>query len=134
MASPESIHQLLAVAARLLDQAATEIRDGALEPVQDNIKHVGRALVEIFEIEKRIFAVRPQLTPAYLNEPSPTPEANRRLTQFMGEACQLEDAGRTLEAIAKYREYLTMEDSAHHRGIAEHELDRLTREDEPDRE
>jgi hypothetical protein len=134
MASPESIHQLLLVAARLLDQAASEIRDAALEPVHDNLQHVGSALVEIFEIEKRIHALRPQLMPAYLNEPSPTPEANRRLTQYMGEACQLEDAGKRLEAIAKYREYLTIEESAHHRSIAAHELERLSRQDGPDEE
>jgi len=128
MASPESIYQLLRVASRLLDQAAAEIRDGKLEPVKGNILHIGRALSEIFEIEQEVFTVRPNLKPAYLSEPSPNPEANELLTRFMFEACEFEDAGRKAEAIAKYREFLALEESAPHREIAEHEIRRLSRE------
>jgi hypothetical protein len=128
MASPESIYQLLRVAARLLDQAASEIRDGKLEPVQGNILHIGRALAEIFEIEQVVFTARPNLKPAYLSEPSPNPEANKLLTRFMFEACELEDAGRKAEAIEMYREFLALEESALHREIAEREISRLSRE------
>lgn len=128
MTSPESIHHLLRVAARLLDQAASEIRDGNLEPIRGNIEHIGRALSEIFDVEQRIYAVRPDLKPAYLNEPSPNPEADRLLTQFMFEACELEDAGHKADAIEKYKEYLAVETSRHHREIAEGEIMRLSRE------
>lgn len=126
MASPESIHQLLRVASRLLDQAASEIRDAQLEPVRGNIRRIGQALSEIIDIEQQIFAIRPELRPAYLNEPSPHPEANKRLTRFMSEALELEDAARFDDAIAKYKEYLAIEDSPDHRAIAEREIERLS--------
>lgn len=126
MASLESIHQLLAVAARLLDSAASEIRDAKLEPVRENIGQIGQILAGIFEIEQKIYALRPDLEPAYLSEPSPHPESNKRLTRFMFEACELEDAGELAQAIEKYREYLGLEDSSHHREIAEGEIRRLS--------
>ncbi|SEF23079.1 hypothetical protein ABL840_00535 [Variovorax sp. NFACC27] len=126
MASPESIHQLLTVAARLLDSAASEIRDAKLEPVRENIGQIGEILARIFEIEQQIYLLRPELKPAYLNSPSPYPESNRLLTRFMFEACQLEDAGEFGRAIEKYEEYLLLEESTHHREIAEAEIRRLS--------
>ena len=126
MASPESIHQLLAVAARLLDSAASEIRDAKLEPVRENITQIGHALAVIFEIKRKIYALRPDLEPAYLSEPSPHPESNKLLTRFMSEAIGHEDSGEIALAIEKYREYLTLEESSHHREIAEREIRRLS--------
>ncbi|WP_342130156.1 hypothetical protein [Hydrogenophaga sp. OTU3427] len=128
MASPESIYRLLRVASKLLDQAASEIRDGKLEPVRGNIEHIGRALSEIFDIRQKIYEVRPDLKREYLSEPSPNPEANRLLTRFMFEASELEDGGRTAEAIEKYKEFLAIETSELHREIAESEIMRLSGE------
>ncbi|MDN6882707.1 hypothetical protein QMO14_03735 [Variovorax sp. CAN2819] len=131
MASPESIHQLLTVAARLLDRAASEIRDARLEPVRGNIGRTGEILAGIFEIEQQIYLLRPELKPAYLNALSPYPESNKLLTRFMFEACQLEDAGEFGRAIEKYEEYLSLEESTHHREIAEGEIRRLSKRDDP---
>lgn len=128
MASPESINNLLNVAAKLLDLAANEIRDGKLDPVRGNIELVGRALAEIFEIQQSVYSVRPDLQPAYLSEPSPNPEANRLLTRFMVEALELEHAGCTAEAIEKYREFLEVNTSDLHREIAKGEIERLSAE------
>jgi hypothetical protein len=111
-----------------LDQAASEIRDGNLEPTRGNIEHIGRALSEIFDIEQRIYEARPDLKPAYLTEHSPNPEANRLLTRFMSEAFELEDEGRKVDAIQKYKEYLALETSPEHMKIAEGEIMRLSRE------
>lgn len=130
MASPQSIHQLLTVAARLLDSAASEMRDAKLEPVRENIAQVGEILAAIFEIEQKIYVLRPDLKPTYLSEPSPHPESNKLLTRFMFEACQLEDVGELAQAIEKYEAYLLLEDSEHHREIAEGEIRRLSKGDE----
>ena len=126
MASPESIHRLLRVASNLLDQAASEIREGKLEPVRGNIEHIGRALAEICDIRQKVYEVRPDLKPAYLSEPSPNSEANRLFARFMLEASELEDAGRTIEAVEKYKEFLAIETSGLHREIAECEIMRLS--------
>ena len=130
MASPESIHRLLTVAARLLDSAASEIRDAKLEPVRENIEQIGRVLTVIFEIEQKIHVLRPDLKPACLNEPSPHSESDKRLTRFMSEACGHEDAGEIAQAIEKYREYLALEASSFHREIAEGEIRRLSDRDD----
>jgi hypothetical protein len=125
MASPESIHHLLGMAARLLDRAAQEIRDAKLEPVRDNIEHIGRALAEVFEVHQRIYALRPQLKPVYLSEPSPHPEADRLLTRALFDASVLEEAGRAEDAIQAIESFLTLESPPLHRHIAEGEIRRL---------
>ncbi|MGJ3702489.1 MULTISPECIES: hypothetical protein [Variovorax] len=125
MASPESIHRLLAVASRLLDSAASEIRDAKLEPVRENISQIGHLIAGIFEIQQEIYVLRPDLKPAYLSEPSPYSASNKLLTRFMGEALEHEDAGEIAMAVEKYREYLGLEESTFHREIAERELSRL---------
>ncbi|MGJ7527286.1 hypothetical protein [Variovorax sp. GB1P17] len=130
MAPLESTHQLLTVAARLLDSAASGIRDAKLEPVRENIAQIGQILAAIFEIEQKIYALRPDLQSAYLGEPSPYPESNKRLTRFMFQACGLEDAGEIAQAIEKYKEYLQLEESSHHREIAEGEIRRLSNREE----
>jgi len=132
MASPESIHQLLTVAARLLDSAASEIRDAKLEPVRDNILQIGHAIAGVFEIQQRIYVCRPDLKPAYLSEPSPHSDSNKLLTRFMAEACEHEDAGEIALAVEKYREYLGLEESSLHREIAEREIRRLSNRDRDD--
>lgn len=130
MASPESIHRLLTVAARLLDSAASEIRDAKLEPVRENISQIGHALAVIFEIEQKIHVLRPDLKPAYLSEPSPHSESNKLLTRFMSEAIEHEDSGEIELAIGKYREYLALEESPFHREIVEGEIRRLSNRDD----
>lgn len=130
MASLESIHQLLTVAARLLDSAASDIREAKLEPVHENIGRIGEILEAVFEIEQKIYALQPNLQPAYLSEPSPSPESNKRLTRYIFQACELENAGELEQAIERYKEYLRLEESSHHREIAEGEIRRLSKREE----
>lgn len=127
MDSIESTHRLLRVAADLLDQAAAGIRESKIEPIRGNIEHIGRALVEIFQIQNSIYSLRPELKPEYLNHESPNPEANRLLTRFMFEASELEQIGRIAEAIDKFKEFLALEKSELHREIAEGEIERISR-------
>jgi len=60
-----NIDRKLARAARLLDAAAAELRDAALNPEQ-NIRKIGSALVAIFEIQHQIYRCEPALTPPTL--------------------------------------------------------------------
>ncbi|MDB5807087.1 MAG: hypothetical protein JWN73_4409 [Betaproteobacteria bacterium] len=115
----------LDLAARLLDEAAGEVRDAKLAPVSTHIERLGTALVQVFEIQQAIHALRPDLKPAYLSEPSPNPEANKQLMGFMVDASELEREGDTAGAIEKYRDFLGLDSTPHHRAIAEHEIARL---------
>jgi len=67
MASLEQLDNLLSQAANLLDQAGSEIRDLQLNS-EENLRKVGEALVNIFEIRLQIFKQRPDLTPDYLKK------------------------------------------------------------------
>ena len=125
MASIEHINELLAVAARLIDTASGEIRDTPLEPVSENIEHMGRALASIFEVQHRIYALRSDLMPEYLKEPSEYPEANKALTQIMSRATKYERNGDPEAAIAEYEEFLLQDLPELHRGIAVAEIERL---------
>jgi len=58
--SYESLDKLLTAAASQLNDAAGLIRDLDLAP-DSNIKKVGESLVNIFEIQQEIYAVRPDL-------------------------------------------------------------------------
>jgi hypothetical protein len=125
MASSGSIHRLLSVAASLLDHAAAEIRDAKLEPVRENIEHIGRALSEVIEIQLQLYKLRPDLTPEYLSEPSEHSAANRLLTEYMYNASEFELSGNAGKAIATFLEFLALESSPLHKNIARGEIQRL---------
>ncbi len=127
MASTESIDRLLRIASTLLDRAAGEMRDAQLQPVRPNILQIGKALAEIFEIQSAIWETHPNLRPAYMNETSPHPEANRQLTVAMSQAVEHEDSGNFAHAISIYREFLTHESTPHLQAIAQAEIERLLR-------
>jgi len=124
MASAESVHRLLVVASKLLDSAASEMRDVGLA---NDITRVGSALSEIFEVKRALYALRPDLMPTQLSESVP-PEvsaANRRLTCYLADALELDEAGDTDAAVAKLRSYLEVETSPEHREIAQSEVSRM---------
>lgn len=125
MATAESTNHLLMVAAKLLDQAAAEIRDAKLEPVHVNIGRIGKALLEIFELQEAICKLAPELKLACLSTPNEHPESNRLLMQYMVHASELERAGRIDSAIAAYEEYIALESVAAYRNIAENEIKKL---------
>jgi len=74
MASLESINEKLRVAAEMLDQAASEIRDLPLDPAKKHIGGIGEALGNIFQIQHEIYRLRPELQPDFLKEETPVPD------------------------------------------------------------
>lgn len=65
--SYESLDELLTASAFQLDNAAALIKDFDLAP-EFNIKEVGELLVNIFEIQGNIYAIRPNLRPDFLQK------------------------------------------------------------------
>ena len=61
----ESLNRLLGDAASQLDIAAVMVRDLKLSPEQ-NVKTIGGALANIFEIQHQLFEIRPDLKPDFL--------------------------------------------------------------------
>jgi hypothetical protein len=67
MASLERLNQLLTEAAKLLDDAASEIRDSQLA-TDRNVKRIGEALASISEIRLEVYQQRPDLAPKHLKK------------------------------------------------------------------
>jgi hypothetical protein len=63
--SLDRLDWLLAVAAKVADRAAKEVRDVDLNR-QVNIRRVGEALGHLFEIRNEIYRERPDLMPEFL--------------------------------------------------------------------
>ncbi|WP_418122790.1 hypothetical protein [Variovorax sp. 160MFSha2.1] len=120
------LHQLLRVASHLMDQAATEVRATDLGPVDENIQRIGRALIEVIEVQRRIYAAQPELQPKTLAATARESDANRLFTQVTMEALELEDAGNPEAAREKYTELIGLSPSYHHREIARAEIRRLS--------
>jgi hypothetical protein len=71
MAKLDNIHSKLIEAARLLDQAAQEMREpdgkgGALPTEQ--IAKIGAAMAEVMMVRHQIYILRPDLMPGYLKD------------------------------------------------------------------
>lgn len=122
----KSLHQLLRVASHLLDQAATEIRTSDLDPVPQNIQRIGRALIEVLEVQRQLYAEAPELQPRTLAASAREDDANRLFTQVTIEALALEDAGDTGAAREKYTQFIGLSPSYPHREIARSEIRRLS--------
>lgn len=119
------LHQLLRVSSHLLDQAASDVRDTDLAPVSELIEKIGRALFEIIEVQLQIYEVQPELRPKSLKASSAECDACQVLTQFMIEALELEDAGKTAAAVAVYEEFIGISLSFAHREFARAQVRRL---------
>lgn len=65
--SHEVLNKILTDAALSLDSAAHMVRDLKLSP-ETNIKKLGQALVDVFEIQNEIYALRPDLKPGFSKE------------------------------------------------------------------
>ena len=65
MAKLDNIHAKLMDAARLLDEAAREMRDGTGMPAEQVAK-IGAAMAEVMLVRHQIYILRPDLMPGYL--------------------------------------------------------------------
>ncbi|MDQ0083421.1 MULTISPECIES: hypothetical protein [Variovorax] len=126
MTTHKQLHQLLRVASHLLDQAAADVRATGLDPVDENIQRIGRALIEVIEVQRQIYAAQPELQPKSLAASARENDANRLFTQFTLEALELEDAGHTDAAREKYTQFIGLSPSYPHREIARAEIRRLS--------
>jgi len=124
MPTLDSINELLSDAANKLNKAATEIRDAPLEPAKEYIYRIGQALSQVFQIQHQIYESRPDLKPAYLDEPLRNPEENRALGEAMLKASGFADTGKITEAIIVLEAFIRSYPASELRTIAEGEIER----------
>ena len=63
----DNIHTKLIDAAKLLDEAAREMRDGTGMP-PEQIAKIGAAMAEVMMVRHQIYVLRPDLMPSYLKD------------------------------------------------------------------
>ena len=119
----DRINRALANAAHDLDSAARQIAELRLEPVSQNLDRIGKALVEIFEIQYNVFALRPEFLPEALRGPAEDPELAFQAT--MERVSILEKAGALNTAIGILNIFLMYQTSEHHLALARIEKARL---------
>jgi len=124
MPTLDELDNQLTAAANILDMAAATVRDCPLQPTRDHIRRIGEALANIFDIQRAIYALRPDLTPGILRDASQFAEANGRLTVALSNSYKLGEAGQFAEAARVLTEYIAGESSDRHRAIAQMLLDR----------
>lgn len=108
IAELKSLNELLAAAARILDIAASEIRDIPLEPADENISKIGQISSLIFELERQIYTIAPELEPDFLKQPSPFPPGtNRRFGEIIIRATELCHKYKYQDAIDLYESYIS---------------------------
>ena len=69
MAKLDNIHTKLIDAARLLDEAAREMREETGMP-PEHIGKIGAAMAEVMMVRHQIYLLRPDLMPGYLKDAS----------------------------------------------------------------
>ena len=121
------LHQTLKVAGSLLDNAAGQIRDAALSPTKDHIYSIGKCLSEVYDIQRAIYKLRPELEEKYEEPPPEIREANRRLGETLIAAYDLADLGQVPNAIALLNDFSKTEPSELHRGLVQNEIERLSK-------
>jgi hypothetical protein len=67
MAKLDNIHAKLIEASNLLDAAAQEMREGTGMPVE-LLSKIGAAMAEVMLVRHRIYVLRPDLMPGYLQD------------------------------------------------------------------
>ena len=107
MASVEDINKLLGSCAAELDHCAGLIRDAGLDPVKENIRRIGFALHNIFEIQHEIYKLKPELKPKGWDEPVSDKEQNRIFGELLIETEDLCEAGTPLSAIERFQAFIS---------------------------
>jgi len=123
----ERLNRTLISASIMLDNAAGQIRDAALSPTKQHIYSVGEALTSIYEIQRAIYKLKPELEPKNTEESEETQAANRRLGEALIAAYDLADNGQVQEGVALLGEFANNDPSKYHRELAVIEKDRLAR-------
>ncbi len=120
------LHQLLRTASHLLDQAADDVHRTQLQPLSENIERIGRALIEVMEVQRQIHRVQPELRLRTLAAPPRERDAILLFARCMAEAIEFEERGETAAAIAAYEWFLGNSRSVSRRAIAKAQIRRLS--------
>ena len=129
MSDLKSLNELLSAAAKILDDAAVEVRNIPLESKEENIKRIVVALTCIAEIQLEIYKIQPDLKPKTSNMKSPfPPEANRRFGEILLKASDLCENTEYQEAVSVFEDYLSEKPPDFFVRLAGNQIQRIKRD------
>jgi hypothetical protein len=102
-ASLESLEGLLAEAAQCLNDAAGELRELPQVNLDRNLRRIGAAMNEVWDIRDELHKLRPDLKPIFVVESETDHERYAQLSERTEEAHRLEEAGDLAQAAEAFR-------------------------------
>ena len=125
MSNIENIHSKLEEACRILDKAASEIVSSSLPYPSADVENIGKALSHIIEVQKSIYSISPELTPAHLLEKSMNPNENKEYGKLLVQNQHLLAENKPEEAILLVREFIGSEPPGQFVEMAESQIERI---------
>ena len=93
-------------AAKLIDSAVKDISNSDIECKSADILHLAEALAEIFEVNKTIYELSPDLVPDHLKTKIPAPDMNRELGRIIVQNERSLASNKPLLAIARLQQFI----------------------------
>lgn len=122
---------LLGEALECLTEAVQSVRALQLAPVPENVDKLAAAVVEIWEVRTRLYALKPELKRDFVIESEVDPSRYEALEKIHEEAARAEDEGNHGKAIALCRSLLQDSKFGFFKLCAEAALYRLRERVEP---
>ena len=106
MKSYEHLDLLLGQALECMDEAAGEIKTLSVINQKEWLKHIGRSIVELWEVRDAIYEIKPEIRRDFVTEYSNDKQRYEDLNLLHREAAKSEDAGDYVSAINHYKKLL----------------------------
>jgi len=119
MASYEHLDLLLDQALECMDEAAGKIRELSIFNQKDLLKHIGRSIVELWEVRDAISEIKPEIKRDFVTEYSNDKQRYEDLNVLHRKVVTSEDAEDYESAISHYNELLSKSNYGFFKLIAE---------------
>ena len=106
MANPAHLDALVGEALECLNEAVQSVRALQIAPVDDNVDKLGAAIVEVWEVRQRLYALRPDLKRDFVVEYEVNVKRYETLSKVHEEAAAAEREGNLAQATSLYRKLL----------------------------
>ena len=107
MVTFEHLDLLLGQALECIEEAASEIRELSLVKQKEMLKHIGRSIVELWEVRDLIYEIRPDIKRDFAKEYSKDQQRFEDLNLIQRKAAEAEKGGDYELAINIYNDLLS---------------------------
>ena len=107
MVTFEHLDLLLGQALECIEEAASEIRELSLVKQKEMLKHIGRSMVELWEVRDPIYEIRPDIKRDFAKEYSKDQQRFEDLNLIQRKAAEAEKSGDYELAINIYNDLLS---------------------------